>query len=154
MVHVSLPATGGTRTRAYARKCGVRYRRTTLDDSSMLVGLGSMVEFTSRTMILSRKLLGLHLILWMQPIALKSNTIHNNVQRSGGGGGERRMYGKHSSFRVTRVVVVASTWFVHKKEKVYDSSFIVQTRFTQKPCISDCKPAVSLIRCIGRKELK
>lgn len=48
-----------------------------------------MELFTSRTMILSRKLLGLHLILWIQPIALNSNTIHNNVQRSGGE--ERRM---------------------------------------------------------------
>lgn len=39
--------------------------------------------------MLSRKLLGLHLILWMQPIALNSNTVHKNVQQSGGK--ERRM---------------------------------------------------------------
>ena len=49
----------------------------------MLVGLESMEEFTSKTMILSRKLFGLHLILWMQPIALKNNTIQTNVLTSG-----------------------------------------------------------------------
>lgn len=82
-VHVSFPATGGTRTRAEARKCGVLYRRTTLEDSSMLVGFASIEEFTSKTLILSRKLFGLHLILWMQPIAIKNNTIQTNVLTSG-----------------------------------------------------------------------
>lgn len=39
----------------------------------MLVGFGSMEVVTSSTATLSRKLFGLHLRLWMQPMALNSS---------------------------------------------------------------------------------
>lgn len=67
----------------------------------MLVGLGSMELFTSRTITLSRKLLGLHLMLWMQPIALNGNTNHNNAQSSG----ERRDACKEQEKRDPRHVL-------------------------------------------------
>ena len=105
----------------------------------MLVGFGSMELFTSRTMILSRKLLGLHLILWMQPIALNCNTIHNSVQSSGGG--ERRMdkeARKRKSPQLDHVL---------KKEKrkrkkphqIFKKVFTYSRQSHKKPCIFDPK---------------
>lgn len=92
----------------------------------MLVGLESMDVFTSRTMILSRKLLDLHLILWIQPIALNSNTIHNNVQRSGEE--ERRMEIARKSPQLDPHHVVQKTAYQNKK--------CVFTAECLKPCIS------------------
>lgn len=46
----------------------------------MLVGLESMEELTSRTRMLSRKPLGLQLILWTQPIASIISKILKKVK--------------------------------------------------------------------------
>lgn len=98
----------------------------------MLVGLESIVAFSSRMTMLSRKLLGLHLILWMQPIALNSNTVHKNVQQSGGK--ERRM---ETSKRSPQLVPhhVSPTerrkkWFTSTKKV-----FIWSNVSHEKPCI-------------------
>lgn len=111
----------------------------------MLVGFGSMEVFTSRTMILSRKLLGLHLILWIQPIALNSNTIHNNVQRSGEE--KRRMD------TAKKITTGRSTSCLEKIKIKYKKAYQIKKSLFTADCLM-CLSHVSLMQNFQKRREK